>query len=343
MSWSPIARWTSAAAVAESTPPESPQITLGVADLRADPLDLLVDHRRRRPDLLAAGDLAQEALEDLGAVRGVHDLGVELDPVETALDRLERGDGRARAGGEGLEARRRLEHAVAVAHPRLLLGRETREEAAAGAGQVQGRAAELAGLGALDPAAQRQGHRLHPVADAQHRDTERRAARCAAPARRPRRRTPGRRTGPAPAALAPGCASSGVSLGRSSANTPHSRIRRAISCEYCPPKSRTSTSSRADARRRDLQRLGRGGLALEDLARRGGRARNLGRSLSHPRRQPPPRSPRGRSSPCRPTASAAAACPRSAAPGRPSPRPAGSRGCPRSRRWPSRSGARPSG
>ena len=31
--------------------------------------------------------------------------------------------------------------------------------------------------------------------------------------------------------------------GSISAKTPHSRIRRAISCEYWPPKSRTSTSS----------------------------------------------------------------------------------------------------
>src|SRR5882757_2186457 len=31
--------------------------------------------------------------------------------------------------------------------------------------------------------------------------------------------------------------------GSNSANTPHSRIRLAINCEYCPPKSRTSTSS----------------------------------------------------------------------------------------------------
>src|ERR1700730_16681500 len=31
--------------------------------------------------------------------------------------------------------------------------------------------------------------------------------------------------------------------GRSSENTPHSRTRRAISCEYCPPKSRTTISS----------------------------------------------------------------------------------------------------
>src|SRR3954451_20055856 len=33
--------------------------------------------------------------------------------------------------------------------------------------------------------------------------------------------------------------------GSSSENTPHSRTRRAMSCEYCPPKSRTTTSSTA--------------------------------------------------------------------------------------------------
>src|SRR5919199_1163304 len=37
--------------------------------------------------------------------------------------------------------------------------------------------------------------------------------------------------------------SSGAVCGRSSLNTPHSRTRRAISCEYWPPKSRTRTSS----------------------------------------------------------------------------------------------------
>src|SRR5436190_11139291 len=39
--------------------------------------------------------------------------------------------------------------------------------------------------------------------------------------------------------------SKSVLCGRSSAKTPHSRMRLAISCEYCPPKSSTSTSSRA--------------------------------------------------------------------------------------------------
>ena len=101
---------------------------LRVAHLGADPLDLLLDHRRRRPDLLAARDLPQEALEDLRAVGGVDDLGVELDPVEAALDRLERCDRRPWAGRQRLEAGRRLEHAVAMAHPCLLLLREPGEE-----------------------------------------------------------------------------------------------------------------------------------------------------------------------------------------------------------------------
>src|SRR5436305_295278 len=34
-----------------------------------------------------------------------------------------------------------------------------------------------------------------------------------------------------------------MSCGSSSEKTPHSRTRRAISCEYCPPKSRTTISS----------------------------------------------------------------------------------------------------
>src|SRR5215211_8779046 len=42
-------------------------------------------------------------------------------------------------------------------------------------------------------------------------------------------------------------ASSDVSCGSISAKTPQSRIRRAINWEYCPPKSRTSTSSRSAA------------------------------------------------------------------------------------------------
>ena len=66
-----------------------------VADLRADRVDLLVDHRRGRPALLAAADVARKRVEDLGPVRGVDDLGVELDPVEAALGVLQAATGDA--------------------------------------------------------------------------------------------------------------------------------------------------------------------------------------------------------------------------------------------------------
>ena len=101
-----------------------------LADLGADRLDLLVDHRGRRPALLAAGDVAQEAGQDLGAVRGVDDLGVELDPVE-ARARCPRRRRPATRGWRRAPSKpgRRLEDGVAVAHPALLLGRQARRAA----------------------------------------------------------------------------------------------------------------------------------------------------------------------------------------------------------------------
>src|SRR6478735_3982351 len=51
-----------------------------------------------------------------------------------------------------------------------------------------------------------------------------------------------------PRGLRRATSSSGTWCGSSSEKTPHSRTRRAISCEYWPPKSSTSTSSCATAR-----------------------------------------------------------------------------------------------
>ena len=56
-----------------------------VADLGADPLDLLLDHRRRRPGGRRAGDVVEEVLQQIGAVRRVDDLRMELDAVEPPL------------------------------------------------------------------------------------------------------------------------------------------------------------------------------------------------------------------------------------------------------------------
>jgi hypothetical protein len=93
-----------------------------VAHLRADPADLVLDDRRRRPGLLAAADLREEAREDLLAVRGVHDLGVKLDAVDAARRVLDGGDRRGARGGQRGETGGRLKDGVAVGHPAGLLG-----------------------------------------------------------------------------------------------------------------------------------------------------------------------------------------------------------------------------
>ena len=312
-----------------------------LADLGLDLLDLLGDHRLRRPLLLAAGDVAQEAGEDLGPVGRVDDLGVELDPVEAAVGQLAGGDRRARAGGQRGEALGRLEDGVAVAHPAALLLRQPAEQAAAAVAQDEVGAPELARLRRLDPAAERQHHRLHPVTDAQHRNLEieqlgreRRRPRLvdrgrpAGEDQRLRRPLPDlldRRASPAAARQRPRIRGSAA---RSAAST-GPRNRGPAPPPRCPVGGAVGGSPSAPQ--------GDGG----SPAATGPPAERL--ELSHPIRQPPRRPRRGRSTPSRPTARSGASCPRSSAPARPSPRPAGRSGCPRSRRWPSRFSAPPSG
>ena len=248
---------------------------------------------------------------------------------------------------------RRLEDGVAVAHPALLLGRQPGEQPPAVAGQRELGAAELARLGALDPAAELEHHRLHPVTDAEHRDPEleqlaaqprralgvdrRRAAGEHQRARRPladllerqvvreaarrRRRTRG------------SAARSAASTGRRSRapGPPRARSRAARPRSPRGPglgRQRRVAHDRPADRPRPHRALG---------LTAGGGAGSLIRDGD---------SVRDRARPFEPMPTACwrcSACPRSAAPARPSPRRAGSRGCPRSRRSPSRSAARPSG
>ena len=144
---------------------------LAAADLGADRRDLLVDDVGRAPVARAAADVLEERRQHLLPVGRVHDLGVELDAVEAALDVLDRGDrrlGRRRQRGEALGRR---VHRVAMRHPaRLGVRRPGQQAAVLGHGEL--RAAELADLGALDLAAQREDERLHAVTDAEHRDAE---------------------------------------------------------------------------------------------------------------------------------------------------------------------------
>jgi hypothetical protein len=141
------------------------------ADLRADPLDLLLDHRGRRPRGRGARDLVEEALEHALPLWRVDDLRVELDAVERALGVLERRDrgrlGRRRHG----RSRRRGGDRVAVAHPDDLVRLEVAEQHARGL-ELHLRLAELRDLVRLDRPAELTGHQLHPVADAQRRHPE---------------------------------------------------------------------------------------------------------------------------------------------------------------------------
>ena len=115
---------------------------------------------------LKAADLEQEVAQQLLAVLGVLDLGVELRGENLALGTLHGGNrAHVGAGGNG-KALGHLGHGVAVAHPHGLLHRRGVKEL--GAGRTRdGGAAVLAHLGVADLAAERHGRDLVTVAKAQ--------------------------------------------------------------------------------------------------------------------------------------------------------------------------------
>ncbi len=144
----------------------------GVADLRADRVDRVVDDVDHRPQRRDLRDVVQEGADDLLAVLGVRDLGVELRRVQTALRVLHRGDrGGAGAGGDD-EALGRGAHGVAVAHPDLRGLGQAVEQLAAGCGDGQLGEAVLADVGLRDLATEVQRHLLDAVAEAQDRDAQ---------------------------------------------------------------------------------------------------------------------------------------------------------------------------
>ena len=138
------------------------------ADLRADPLDLLLDHGRRRPGRRRVGDPVEEVLQHVLAVGGVHDLGVELDAVEPPRRILEGRDGRRGGAAGHRRAGGRRDDRVPVAHPDRLLRRQPGEERPGAVLEL--RLPELRGVGARDLAAEHERHQLGAVADAERRD-----------------------------------------------------------------------------------------------------------------------------------------------------------------------------
>jgi hypothetical protein len=137
-------------------------------DLRADPLDLLLDDGGRGPRRGGAGDVVEEVLQQVVAVRRVHDLRVELHPVEAAAGILERRHRRRGRSRDDAGARRRRGHRVAVRHPHGLLARQVAEELALLGEQV--RLPELGRTRSLDAPAEVERHQLRAVADAEGGD-----------------------------------------------------------------------------------------------------------------------------------------------------------------------------
>ena len=230
-------------------PAGQPADHLAVAHLLADARDLLLDHRGGAPRHVAAADVAQEASRGSCVPYGVCTTSGwnwmpysprSVSSIAATGDSVEDASAAKPGGASKTVSRWLIQHDCSS-------GMSAQQPPVRGHGQV--RAPELAHLGALDAPAELEHHRLHPVTDAEHRDAELEQLR--AQLRRARRRTPtrARPTGSAPCGRRRSTSSSGTWCGSSSANTPHSRTRRAISCEYWPPKSRTSTSSVAAARR----------------------------------------------------------------------------------------------
>ncbi len=98
-------------------------------------------------------DIEQEVRQQLAALRGVDDFGMELNAVNGALGIFDSGDGTGGGASEDGEARGSLFHGVAVAHPDLLLIEPVGEERTCGR-EVQAGEAVFAFLARLDSAAE---------------------------------------------------------------------------------------------------------------------------------------------------------------------------------------------
>ncbi len=162
--------------------------------------------RLHGPAARESGD-AREVAQQRRAVRSVRDLGMKLHAPDAPRVVGDGGERCAVGRGDGAEAGRHADDAVAVAHP-YLLARARRPDAVkqrAVGDHVDIGAAELAMLGGDDLAAQRGADELLAVADAEHRNAQLEDARRRARAPLPHAPRPGRPRGSAPAARRRGC------------------------------------------------------------------------------------------------------------------------------------------
>ena len=178
VSRSPTARWTSAAATAESTPPDSAQMTRPSDPVSAGVgVDPLADVGDGRLDEVAGGpgrrdprDVDHEVAQDVLAARGVDDLRVELDAVQVARGVDQAGERRGVRLGRGVEPLGQARDRVAVAHPDRLLALDPGEQRLVRGGDADVGGSVLAVVERDDVATELVGHQLGAVADAEDGD-----------------------------------------------------------------------------------------------------------------------------------------------------------------------------
>jgi hypothetical protein len=168
------------AATELSTPPESPQIPAGKpaddparSHLFADLGDLGLAIGGHRPVADQTADPVDEIGDQLAAIGGVDDLGMELGAVESPRLVRDHRERRAVAGGDDLEAGGEPGDLVAVAHPHLVTFADVPQPVEQRAVLCDGQegAAEFAlpltVAARFDPAAELVRHDLLAVADTQ--------------------------------------------------------------------------------------------------------------------------------------------------------------------------------
>ena len=105
-------------------------------------------------------------------MRRVRDLGMKQHPVESAVRGGHGGHRCVGASAQDGKPGWRSRHEVAVAGPHLQLGRHAGEQAAVDVDR-DGRVSKFTLWRARDATSQSIGHRLHAVADPEHRDAAR--------------------------------------------------------------------------------------------------------------------------------------------------------------------------
>ncbi len=90
------------------------------SDLMADALDRLGAEGRHRPVAMNAADMVGEIAQQLAALRGVHNFGMEQHAVEPPVVIGDRREWRTVAYRHRAQARRQGIDLVAMTHPHLL-------------------------------------------------------------------------------------------------------------------------------------------------------------------------------------------------------------------------------